>query len=100
MWCNQAVYFAFRRLYLLIKRKAAQLGHRWLEQKENLDQLLLKSAEVAEKLWKMFEERRRELEEVGDEDQEAEDRDLEWGWGDMGRGANDEGNLAERGYGE
>lgn len=57
-------------------------------------------AKKAEELWKAFERKRRGLEEVGDEDEEAAEKDLEWGRGDMGRDANNEGNLAERGYGK
>lgn len=55
---------------------------------------------MAERLWKAFEEGRREVEIVEDEEQVAVERELGWGWGDMGRDANNEANLAERGYGE
>lgn len=57
-------------------------------------------AKKAEGLWRTFEERRREWEQIEDEDEVAEERDRERGWGDMGREGNNEANLAERGYGE
>lgn len=57
-------------------------------------------AQKAETLWKAFEEKRRGWEQVEDEDEEVEERDRERGRGDVGREANNEANLAERGYGE
>lgn len=54
----------------------------------------------AEELWKAFEEKRRGLEEIVDEEEEVEERARDGGRGDMGREANNEENLAERGYGE
>lgn len=52
------------------------------------------------KLWKKFEDKSRGYEEVEDEDEAEAERELGWGRGDIGREANNEGNLAERGYGE
>lgn len=46
----------------------------------------------------MFEDMRSQAENVGDEDEEAGERKLEWEWGEIVREANNESNLAERGF--
>lgn len=47
-----------------------------------------------------LESMRRQWEEVKNNDKVARERELEWEWGEMGREANNEGNLADRGFGE
>lgn len=62
--------------------------------------------EVAAAIWKEFEVMRHQFERGGDRDEEREQREEEWGYGELeeveaeGRRVNGEAELEIRGYGE